>query len=101
MEVNMIDFLVGNAAIVLEEIIVGGTSRIDNFLDNRQNLAEMVIGNIGQLGTVVLRNNKSVALTERADVKKRKGLVTFKELERGNFPLDDATKNAGCHFVMR
>lgn len=31
----MIDFLVGNAAIVLEEIIVGGTSRIDNFLDNR------------------------------------------------------------------
>jgi hypothetical protein len=31
----MIDFLVGNAAIVLEDIVVGGTSRIDDFLDNR------------------------------------------------------------------
>jgi hypothetical protein len=27
--------------------------------------------------------------------------VTFKELERRNFTLDDATKNAGRHFVRR
>jgi hypothetical protein len=31
----MINFLVSNAAIVLEDVVISGTSRLDNLLDNR------------------------------------------------------------------
>lgn len=31
----VINFLVGNATIVLKDIVVGGTSRVDNLLENR------------------------------------------------------------------
>lgn len=78
MEVNMVNFLMSNAAIVLEDIVIGGTSRVDNLLDNRQNLGEVIVRNIGQLSTVVLGNDKSVALAERTNIKESESLVALK-----------------------
>lgn len=78
MEVNMVNFLVSNAAIVLEDVVIGGTSCVDNLLDNRQNLGEVVVRNISQLSTVVLGNYKSVALAEGTNIKESESLVALK-----------------------
>jgi hypothetical protein len=54
----MINFLVGNATVVLKDVVVGGASRVNDLLENRQNLSEVFIRDIGELCSVVLGNDK-------------------------------------------
>lgn len=54
----MIDFLVCNPAIVLQDVVVLHILRYGNLLRNRQNLGELIIGDIMKFGAVVFRNDE-------------------------------------------
>jgi hypothetical protein len=54
----MIDFLMGQAAVVLENVVIFGARRFGNLLRHRQYLSQLVVRNIRQLRTVMLRDDK-------------------------------------------
>lgn len=102
MEVNMINFLVGNSSVVLQHVVafaLGGVVLIEiqhlgQFLHHRQQIREIVVGNVVQLCAMSLWDNKAVGISGRLDVQKREGVLCLEELERGDFTLDDFAEDA-------
>lgn len=70
MEVNMIDHLMSHAAVVLQNIVLLGARGDRNLLSNREELGQVLIGNVVKLGAVVLGNHKSMTLRDGANIKK-------------------------------
>ena len=54
----MVDNLVREAPVVLKDVVVLRPQRSRNLLRGRQNLRELVIGDIGELRAVVFRNHQ-------------------------------------------
>ena len=96
-EVDVVNLLVSNGAVVLKDVVVRSACGVDELLEGRQDLTQLVIGDIGELGAVELGNDESMALAEGADVEEGQSLVALEELEARDLALDDAAEDAG-HF---
>lgn len=58
MEVDMVDDLVGDAAVVLQHVIVGGARGRGQLLDDDQDLAQVLVGDVLQRAAVVLGDDE-------------------------------------------
>lgn len=54
----MINNLVGDAAVVLQDVIVGGAGCRGELLDHGQDLAQLVVGDVSELGAVELGDDE-------------------------------------------
>lgn len=77
-EMDMIDFLVRNTTVVLKNIVVYSARCIDNLLQNREHLAQLVIRDVGELRTVVLGNDESMTLGQGTNVEEGECLFALK-----------------------
>lgn len=91
MEMDMVDFLVRNAAIVLKHVVAIAlfavnveVERNGNAFGNGQDLAEMLVGDVVELGAMVLGNDEGVAGRCGSNVHESKGLGGLKKLEGRN-----------------
>jgi hypothetical protein len=57
-EVNVIHNLMGHTTIVLQDIVVLSVHRLGNLLRDRQDLCELVVGDIVEFCAVVFGNNE-------------------------------------------
>jgi hypothetical protein len=53
MEVNMVDFLVCESAVVLKDVVVLSALGSGDLLGDREELGEGFVGNVGEFGAVV------------------------------------------------
>lgn len=51
----MIDNLMGKSPIILQEIVILGSTGMSQLLDDWQNLAQLIVRYVRQLGSVMLR----------------------------------------------
>jgi len=100
MEVDVINFLVGNPAIILQDIIVCRACSVHELLDDGQDLCELIIWNIGQLFAVKLWNHQGVALAKWLNVEESEDFVALEELERRNITFDNLAENTSSHFAL-
>uniref|UniRef100_A0A1Y1KTD9 Uncharacterized protein n=1 Tax=Photinus pyralis TaxID=7054 RepID=A0A1Y1KTD9_PHOPY len=94
-KMDMMNLLVSYGTVVLEYVIVNGASCGNQLFQRGQNFCELVIGNVGQLCTVILRYDQSMTFAEWPDVEESQRLFALKELHARNLALDDAAKDAG------
>lgn len=100
----MVNLLVGNSSVVLQDIVAFALrgvvlvelQDVGQFLDHWEQVGQVLVRNVVQLGTMVLRNDKTVGLGSRLDVQERVGVLGLQQLERGNLALDDFAKDAQC-----
>lgn len=100
-KVDVVYLLVGNSAIVLKHVVVNGARGSRDLLEDGQELSQRIIGDIGQLSTVVLGDDERMALAKRTNVKEGKGLVALEKLEGWDFSLDDTAEDASGHGERR
>jgi len=58
MKVDVVDNLVRRAAIVLQNIVIRRTRSRGDFLQDREHLEEVVVGDVCQFGAVVLGDDE-------------------------------------------
>ncbi len=105
MEVDMVDFLMCQPAVVLQHIVVLGPASSCNLLDHWQDLGQGIVGNVCELRAVVFRDDElnttsqrndwidtsresedsyGMSFAQRLNVKKSKDPLGLEELEGGN-----------------
>lgn len=94
-------------------VVILGTGRGCDLLCHRKQLLKTIIGNVGQLRAMMLRDHElrvevslmlcsthygegtdSMSVAERVDVQESKGLLALKELHRGDLPYSTCGQNA-------
>jgi len=98
MKMYVINLLMRNATIILQHIIILCASSLDQFLQNRQDLGQLIIWYISQFFTVEFGDHEGVAFGEGIDVEEGEDGGGFVELEGGDVSFDDLAEDAGCHF---
>jgi len=58
MKVDMIDLLVRQPTVVLQHVVVLGARGLRDVLRHLQDLEQLVVGDVGELGAVVLRDDE-------------------------------------------
>lgn len=101
-EMDMVHNLVGNSSVVLQDIVATSLwgivlvkfQDLSQSLHHWQNVSEILIWKIVQLGPVVLWNNKTVGLSSRLDIQEGVSELGLNELERRNLALDNLAEDA-------
>jgi len=97
----MIDLLMGDSSIILQDVIIDSAGGCDELLYNGQYFRKLIVGDVGELLAVMLRNHQSMATAQRLDVKEGKDLVALEELEGWDVPFDDLAEDTRSHFARR
>ena len=86
---NMVNLLMSNAAIVLQNVVaiallsalvVVKVERNSNALGDGKDLSQVLVRDVMELGTVVLRNDQGMTRRSRANIHKRQSFGSFKNL---------------------
>lgn len=92
--VHVVHHLVRQAAVVLEHIVLLRTSGLGHLLGERQDVREVLVGQLVHLGRMVLGDHEAVALRGGANVEERIALVRLAELHRRDLTRDDLAEDA-------
>lgn len=99
---DVVHHLVSDSPVVLQHIVATPFWRVvlvklqhpGQFLHNGQNVSEVLVWEIVQLGPMVLGDNETVGLCCWLNVQERVGELSLEELERRDFSFDDFAEDA-------
>lgn len=86
---NVVHLLMGQPSVVLQYVVVLAARRRCDLLGRRQDLAQRVVGDVGQRAAVEFWDDEGVPFAERLDVEKREDFVGLEELEGGDVAWGD------------